>query len=99
MFFKKKKEPESPVQAQAANPSSVPAAAVAAPVPSVAVPVTADAEISGEVIAVIAAAVAAFTVGEAVGSGLIVRKISRIHGEKVSWSNAGLMECIDSRRF
>ncbi len=65
-----------------------------------AAPVTASAEISAEIIAVITAAIAAMTSGESVGAnGFIVRKISRIHGEKVSWSNAGLMECIDSRKF
>jgi len=65
-----------------------------------AAPVTASTEISAEIIAVITAAIAAMTSGESVGAnGFIVRKISRIHGEKVSWSNAGLMECIDSRKF
>jgi hypothetical protein len=62
-------------------------------------PAAADAEISGEIIAVITAAIAAFTAGQTPGSNLIIRKISRVHGEKLSWSNAGLMECIDSRRF
>ena len=65
-----------------------------------AAPVTASAEISTEIIAVITAAIAAMTSSGSVGpNGFIVRKISRIHGEKVSWSNAGLMECIDSRKF
>lgn len=91
MFFKRKKEPENPEHTQTVN-TAVNTAAVAAPA-------AADAEISGEIIAVITAAIAAFTAGESPGSSLIVRKISRIHGEKVSWSNAGLMECIDSRRF
>lgn len=91
MFFKKKKEPESPAQTQNADPAPASAAPAA--------PAAADPEISGEIIAVITAAIAAFTAGETAGNGLIVRKISRIHGEKVSWSNAGLMECIDSRRF
>lgn len=65
-----------------------------------AAPVTASAEVSAEIIAVITAAIAAMTSGDSVGAnGFIVRKISRIHGEKVSWNNAGLMECIDSRKF
>ena len=84
-MFGKKKASEEPATAQAVT--SVAAA-------------TAGAEISPEIIAVITAAIAAMTGGGAASSnGLIVRKISRIHGEKVSWSNAGLMECIDSRRM
>jgi hypothetical protein len=60
----------------------------------------ASSEISPEIIAVITAAIAAITgSGSASSNGFTVRKISRIHGEKVSWSNAGLMECIDSRRI
>jgi hypothetical protein len=59
----------------------------------------AGAEISPEIIAVIAAAIAAMTGSGSAGDGFIVRKISRIHGEKVTWSTAGLMECIDSRKF
>ena len=62
--------------------------------------VAAGSEISTEIVAVITAAIAAMMGGESVGAnGFIVRKISRIHGEKVSWSNAGLMECIDSRKI
>ncbi|HVI40776.1 MAG TPA: hypothetical protein VM577_08960 [Anaerovoracaceae bacterium] len=83
----KKKESTDPAPAEAV--SSVAAA-----------PVTSGAEISTEIIAVITAAVAALMSGESVGAnGFVVRKISRIHGEKVSWSNAGLMECIDSRKI
>lgn len=60
----------------------------------------ASAEISPEIIAVISAAIAAMTGSVSAGSnGLIIRKISRIHGETVSWSNAGRMECIDNRRM
>ncbi len=85
MFFKKK---------EAASPA--PAEAVSSPA---AAPVASGSEISEEIIAVIAAAIAAMTGAETTGKGLIIRKISRAHGEKVSWSNAGLMECIDSRKF
>ena len=60
----------------------------------------ASGEISAEIIAVITAAIAAMTSSGSIGAdGFIVRKISRIHGEKVTWSSAGLMECIDSRKF
>jgi hypothetical protein len=60
----------------------------------------ASAAASTEIIAVITAAIAALTGNDAVSAnGLIIRKISRISGEKVTWSNAGLMECIDSRKF
>ena len=83
-MFGKKKASAEPAPAEAVTP-------VAA--------VSASAEISPEIIAVITAAIAAMTGSESANSnGFIVRKISRIHGEKVSWSNAGLMECIDSRR-
>lgn len=68
-------------------------------VSAVSAPVTANAEISSEIIAVITAAIAAMAGSDSVADGLIVRKISRIHGEKISWSNAGLSECIESRKF
>ena len=85
--WSKKKESADPIPTGAV--SSVDAA-----------PVAASAEISTEIIAVITAAIAAMTSNGSAGTnGFIVRKISRIHGEKVSWSNAGLMECIDSRKF
>lgn len=83
MFWSKKKESNDPVPTDAV--SSVAAA---------------SGEISTEIIAVITAAIAAMTGSESAGAnGFIVRKISRIHGEKVTWSNAGLMECIDSRKL
>lgn len=80
----KKKESTDPVPTEAV--SSV----TAAP----------NAEISTEIIAVITAAIAAMTGSEAVGAnGLIIRKISRVSGQKIAWNSAGLMECIDSRKF
>lgn len=81
----KKKESTAPAPAEVSVASGAPAAA--------------GGEISAEIIAVIAAAIAAMTGGTAGENGLVIRKISRIHGEKISWSNAGLMECIDSRKF
>lgn len=84
-MFGKKKVSEDPLPAEVVTPVA------AAP---------ASTEINPEIIAVITAAIAAMTgSGAASSNGFIVRKISRIHGEKVSWSNAGLMECIDSRRI
>ena len=81
----KKKESTNPVPTEAV--SSVAAA-------------PASAGISPEIIAAISAAIAAMTGnGSAGANGLIIRKISRIHGEKVTWNNAGLMECIDSRKI
>ena len=81
----KKKEPEASITTKAVS-SAAPAAA--------------DGEISAEIIAVITAAIAAMSSNMSAGSdGLIIRKISRVSGEKLPWSNAGLMECIDSRRF
>ena len=85
--WSKKKGPANPVPTEAVSSAA-------------ASPVSAGGEVSSEIIAVITAAIAAMTSdGSAGANGLIVRKISRIHGEKLSWSNAGLMECIDSRKF
>lgn len=84
MLFKKKNEAEAP---EAVSSAVAPPAAGSA-----------GTGINPEIVAVIAAAISAMAGSES-ANGLIIRKISRIHGEKVSWSNAGLMECIDSRRF
>ena len=84
MLFKKKYESEAP---ETASPAAAPPVAESA-----------GTGISPELVAVIAAAISAMAGSES-ANGLMIRKISRIHGEKVSWSNAGLMECIDSRRF
>lgn len=59
-----------------------------------------DAGTSGadeSLIAVIAAAIAAFE-GTAVASSLVVRKIVRIPGPDYAWSNTGRHEALDSRR-
>ena len=87
MFNRSKKKDSNDPVLTAAVSSAAPA------------PITEGAEISTEIIAVITAAIAALTGDVTVGDGLIIRKISRISGEKISWSNAGLMECIDSRKF
>jgi hypothetical protein len=88
--WSKKKESADPAPAEAVSSAAAATAAVSA-----------GETISPEIIAVITAAIAAMTDSASAGAGssLIVRKISRIHGEKVTWSNAGLMECIDSRKF
>lgn len=83
----KKKESNDPIPTETVSSAS-------------SAPIAENAEISAEIIAVISAAIAAMSGSGSTGAnGLIVRKISRIHGETVTWSNAGLMECIDSRRF
>ncbi len=51
----------------------------------------------GELVAVIAAAVAAME--NTVVSNLVVRKITRVSGPTNAWASAGLSECIDSRRM
>ena len=87
MFNRSKKEAAATAAAEAVSSAA-------------AAPAAASAGISPEIIAVITAAIAAMTSGGPAGAnGFIVRKISRIHGEKVTWNNAGLMECIDSRKF
>ena len=52
----------------------------------------------GEIIAVIAAAIAAYE-GAAAASNLTVRKINRTSGPALPWNVAGRHECIDSRRM
>lgn len=51
-----------------------------------------------ELIAVIMAAIAASQGGEVVNK-LKIRKISRISGERTTWSVAGSADCIDSRKI
>lgn len=79
-------------------PAATPApAAVVAPA-EVAAPVAENDEIAdGELVAVIAAAVAAME--NTVVSNLVVRKITRVSGPTNAWASAGLSECIDSRRM
>lgn len=72
--------------------NSIPVAPEASAAPSVS-------DAGAELIAIIAAAIAAFEGSGASGNGFIVRKISRVTGGTTSWSSAGLNECIDSRRF
>lgn len=55
-------------------------------------------ELTPELVAVITAAISAYD-DNAVISDLVVRKINRIAGPKIAWSNAGLNESIDSRRM
>jgi len=65
-----------------------------APVAAPAGPIVGD----GELIAVIAAAIAAYE-GQGTVSGLTIRKINRIAGPALAWNVAGRTECIDSRRI
>jgi hypothetical protein len=90
-MFWKKKESTNPMPAEDVSYTAATPSAAREEISS---------DISPEIIAVITAAIAAMTGSGAAGAnGLFIRKISRIHGEKVTWSNAGLMECIDSRKF
>ena len=52
-----------------------------------------------ELIAVIAAAIAAASGGSVFVPTLKIKKITRISGQTNAWNNAGLGECIDSRRM
>ena len=69
----------------------------AAATPSVAA-VTTDSDSKDDLIAVIAAAIAAYE-GSGGSGNLIVRKISRVSGEITTWSNAAREDCIESRKF
>ena len=74
--------------------AAAPAAAAAeTPAPAAAPADMAD----GELVAVIAAAVAAME--NTVVSNLVVKKITRVSGPTNAWASAGLSECIDSRRM
>lgn len=80
----------------AAAPAAVPAPAAApaeTPAPAAETADMAD----GELVAVIAAAVAAME--NTVVSNLVVKKITRVSGPTNAWASAGLSECIDSRRM
>ena len=81
----------------AAAPAAAPAPAAAAPAETPA-PAAAPADMAdGELVAVIAAAVAAME--NTVVSNLVVKKITRVSGPTNAWASAGLSECIDSRRM
>ena len=80
----------------AAAPAAAPAPAAAqaeTPAPAAETADMAD----GELVAVIAAAVAAME--NTVVSNLVVKKITRVSGPTNAWASAGLSECIDSRRM
>lgn len=80
----------------AAAPAAAPASAAApaeTPAPAAETADMAD----GELVAVIAAAVAAME--NTVVSNLVVKKITRVSGPTNAWASAGLSECIDSRRM
>ncbi|MDD2483712.1 MAG: OadG family protein [Eubacteriales bacterium] len=56
-------------------------------------------EISPEVIAVITAAILAAEGKTAIDDGLVIRKINRVAGTRPSWGRAGMIDCMESRRF
>ncbi len=92
-------KPESKPPAPGAGAAASGAPAAAAPkTPAGPVQATA-AEESGQLVAVISAALAAFQTGTGAGGGLIIRKISRVSGPTPSWFAAGSADAIDSRRF
>ena len=76
---------------KASDSAAAPAAETPAPAAE-----TADMA-DGELVAVIAAAVAAME--NTVVSNLVVKKITRVSGPTNAWASAGLSECIDSRRM
>ncbi|NBI63771.1 hypothetical protein D3Z38_12065 [Clostridiales bacterium] len=91
--YRPNKETKAPSAAAAPVPTPVPTAAPAAPA------VTAPANADDSLIAVISAAIAAYESERRGGNGnLIVRKISRVSGETTAWSNAGRIDCINSRK-
>ncbi len=80
--------------------TKAPATAASASAPAAA-PAAAQSEVAAaddSLIAVISAAIAAYE--GASGSGnLIVRKISRVSGETTAWSEAGRLDCVNSRKL
>lgn len=86
---------KAPAKPAAQKAPTAPAAASASPVTTdVSAAPAAD---SGELIAVITAAVAACE-GPEVMSNLVIRKIRRVAGSSPAWAREGRQECIDSRR-
>ena len=57
-----------------------------------------QAQSAEELIAVISAAIAAFEGGKVI-SNLVIRKISREHGQVTVWNSAGRADCMRSRRI
>jgi len=80
--------------ASATMASSVPTTTAMAAGSETAIPQSGNAEL----IAVISAAIATYE-GDGVSSNFVVRRISRVNGGTTSWSNAGHMECLESRRI
>ena len=77
------------------NKKAAPAAAAAAPAPA-AEPAPAAAS-DDSLVAVIAAAVAAYTGANA--SNLVVKKIQRISGDNTPWGVSGLEDRLETRKF
>ena len=86
----KKTEKAAAAPAEAAAAAPAPAAA-----PEAAEPV--DETDNAELVAVIAAAVAASE--NTLVNNLVVRKITRVSGPSNAWGSAGLGECVDSRKM
>lgn len=85
------KEDKAPAQAAAAATPS----AAAAPIAQVS---STSAETDNALVAVIAAAIAAYE-GNPAGGNLVVKKIRRVSGDFTPWSNAAKEDCIESRKF
>lgn len=89
-------KPKSPKSDSA---PSAPAQSAAAPSATSAPAKAEAAEDSGQLIAVITAAIAALQESTGSTSNLIIRKISRVSGPTTSWSAAGSADAINSRKF
>ena len=87
------KGPKSESTSSSASPAAAASSAPAAPVKIEAV------EDSGQLIAVITAAIAALQQGTGAAGNLIIRKISRVSGPATTWSSAGSADAINSRKF
>ena len=73
-----------------------PAAAAAEPVPTKSAPVE-EAASDDSLVAVIAAAVAAYTGANA--NNLVVKKIQRVSGDNTPWGVSGLEDRLETRKF
>lgn len=87
------KGPKSESTSSSASPAATASSAPAAPAKIEAV------EDSGQLIAVITAAIAALQQGTGAAGNLIIRKISRVSGPATTWSSAGSADAINSRKF
>lgn len=84
-------------KSEATTPVAAPVAAAATSAPAAASAETTEPANDANLVAVIAAAIAAYE-GEEIASNLVVKRIRRVAGPTAAWAREGRDECIESRR-